>query len=235
VTAERSIIRIDFDGGFERVEGRPEEAALHLLLDAEQYERCRPIIESRGADLSRLLVEQIDLVKQITDAIMSGDTETAQELQQHLYDRFDPAHSRDPLLAVVAGELHPEEIEELQHVLDEYWRAWIDWELRETPDQPPAVRRRVEQRLVYQLFQEELQDAYQITLQPYRQRLDAIYEITEATPEQRAAIRDAVIDLIREGHGSSTPEQRMRATRRIHAALDEQQRIRLFDRALWRR
>jgi hypothetical protein len=226
----RTLVQFDGRGQFVRLEGRPEEAAVALLgLDSERRERTRQATLPRRTALGLLLVDNIDLVKQITDAIRAGDADTARNMARELYDRFDPAHSRDPLLGPLAEILTPAEQTDLARLVGEYWKAWIDWELRSAADRSDEAHRQTEQRLTFELFQQEIRAAYEWTLRPYHDRLETIYRVADPTPEQRAAIRGIVIDYIRETRLEPTPEQRQQAAKRLYMALDEGARIKLFE------
>lgn len=232
---ERTLVQHDFQSGFVRLEERPEEAAMNLLeLEPSRREAVREKLSARRAAIDMLLIDNIDLVKETTDAIQAGDQARVQELSREMFDRFDPAHERDPLMPVLMEVLNADEQAELRRLVDEYWSAWIDWELRNARDRSDPARQRVQERLAFALFQQEVRQAYERTLRPYREKLEAIYAALEPTDEQRAAIRAVVIDFIRETRLQPTAEQRSRAARQIYDLLDEQDRIKLFELILTR-
>lgn len=220
-----TIVRHDAMGRFLRVEGRPEEAALgQLNLDPMRRDHAREVIVDRAAAISRHLVEHIDLVKESTDAIMARNNARAQAVARQLHDLFDPKHERSPLLTPLADALTADEHARLARMVDDYWAAWIDAERRNNPRQEEAA---VQERLVSLLFQEDIQRAYERTLRPVRERLERIYTAVDPTPEQRSAIRNAVLDYVRDTALRPTPEQREAVARKIYEALDEERRIRL--------
>lgn len=226
----RTLVRFNARGEFLRVEGRPEEAALAVLpLDALRRERAQEAVADRATALGVLLVDQIDLVREATDAIQAGDAERAQALSRDMYALYIPEGARDPVAAVLRDVLSREEHAELTRLVDEYWSAWIDWELRSARDRTDGARRRTEERLSYVLFQEELRLAYERTLRPYQERIEVIARAVEPTPEQRAEIRLIIIDYIRQGRLRPTPELRRDILRRIYLALDEERRTKFFD------
>jgi hypothetical protein len=235
-SAVRTLVNINMTGEFIRLPGRPEAAALAMVvIESERLERAREAITARSTALGMLLVDNIDLLRDATDAIKAGDEDAVREIYREMLDRFDPDRARDPLLIAFAEFVSPEELEDMTRLVDEYWEAWIRWELRNSPDRLEALREETEQRLSFSLFQMELGEAYNWSVRPFRERLERLYEITEASPEQRATIRDVVIDFIRETRLEPAPEQRRDATRAIHAVLDEEQRLRLFEHAVWQR
>jgi len=95
-----------------------------------------------------------------------------------------------------------------------------------------AQRDRIQARLVEQLFNEEVRRAYERVIQPLRQKMERVYQVTEPSPEQREAIRAALIDYIRDGRLRPNEEQRRRLVERIYEVLNEDQRLKLFEAAL---
>jgi len=255
VPRQASIVHPDMTGRFLRVEGRPEEAAmLELGLDPEDKERAREVIDERASRLNLFLAEQVDLLKSAADALAARDAEGARRAAREMHERFEGSGVRDPLLEPLRRVLPRGAADELSRMVDEYWSAWIaaearaerrggrdagDEGMREADDRPgargpidAAERASVEARLVERLFNEEIQGAYQRVILPLRQKLDRVYEVTEPTPEQRAAIREALIDYIREGRLRPSEEQRNRLVQRIYEAFSEDQRRKLFAVAL---
>jgi hypothetical protein len=123
----------------------------------------------------------------------------------------------------------------MDRLLDEYWSAWIDWESRgemdeaETPRERPLRRERTSRRLAFQLFQEEVRAAYELTLRRYRDVLEGIYQAVEPTGEQRRAIRDVVIEHIKATRLKATPHDRRAAMHEVYDLLDDERRAKLFD------
>jgi hypothetical protein len=226
----RTLVQRDAQGRLVRVEGRPEEAALTLLdLAPERLERAREVVADRAASLNRLLVDQIDLVRESSDAIRDGNAQRARELGMEMFNAFDPAHTRDPLMEPLSKVLDPAHMQELRRLVDEYWDAWLPAERRAAGN---AGDERTRERLILTLFQEEIAQAYERTLRPYRERLERIYAATEPTPEQRTLIRQAVLDFIAATRLRPTPEDRAALARRIYEILDEERRINLVALAL---
>ena len=93
---------------------------------------------------------------------------------------------------------------------------------------PPARLERVRERLKFQLYQEELRQAYDQSLRRYREVLDAIYEAVEATPEEREQIRTVVLDHIKQTRLRPTPDQRRDAMLQIYRQLDTPKQELLF-------
>jgi hypothetical protein len=237
----RSLIEVDGMGRFVRLQIRPEEAALgRALVDPDRRERAREATETRKQALGMLLVDNIDRVRDATDAIAAGENDTVTAIYREMFDRFEAEHRRAPLLPVYAEVLAPEELAEVTRLVDEYWEAWLAWELRNVSDRPAAMdnsdeaQAAMEQRLSFQLFREELAQAYSWTLRPFRYKLEALYEATEATPEQRKALRAVIIDYVRTTRLKPTPEQRRETADAIYSILDETQRRKLFTHMLWR-
>lgn len=231
----RTIVQFDFSGALRVLETRPEIAAAALLpLAPERREQIRTINERRETELGKLLVEHIDTVVEITDAIRAGDSRTAQQLVRFLHEQFNPQHDRDPLLTDYAAVLTDDELAEAQRMVDEYWEVWIDRSMQGAEEGGEDARRATRQRLAFELFQQELRAAYDWSLRPYREKLERIAEIVGPTAEQQTAIRKAVIDHIREAGLEPTDEQRRALARQVYDILDEQRRRELFEYVWWR-
>lgn len=230
----RTLVHQGMAGGFERVEGRPEAAAVLLLkLDSDRQRAVESIVHQHAMSVAMLLVDEIDTVKEMSDAVIAQDRDKSQELLRRLWTSVDPEHQRDLLLPALSKVLTLDEQAAARRMLDEYWTAWISWELRNSRelegDALEAARRKTQDRLVLQLFQEEVRAGYDVTLQRYRQALDAMYEAVSPTPDQREAMRGVVIDHVRATRLEATPEQRRESMHRIYQLLDEERREKLFD------
>lgn len=222
----KTLVRQGMMQGFARVEGRPEAAALELLeLDSETAARARAVVDTRATDLAMVLVDEIDTVREITDQMTAGDNEAARQTLLALWERFEPGRPRSPMLAELGDVLDDDAMTEMRRLLDEYWDAWIESSAPSDDNQ----RQQIQDRLAFELFQQEVREAYDISLRRYRQALDAIYNATDPTPEQREAIRDLVIQHIKDTRLSATPEQRRAATRRIYDLLDPERQAKMFD------
>ncbi len=230
-TVARTLVARNLQGDFLPIDGRPENAAIAIMqLDGATRERTRAVGTERAVAIGMLLVERIDTIKEITDANIAGNQARGTELLQGLWFALDgETPARFPLLKQLEGALTPDQSAELKKLVEEYWKAWADWETRGMMEATPERRREAEGRMAFALFQREVGEAYERTLRPYRERLEGLYTALEPTPEQRSAIRDVYIDFIRETRLQPTPEQRRGAVRRIYDLLDEERRARLFD------
>lgn len=225
-----TLVHSDMRGKFQKIQGRSEEAALgELGIDPDRREMARGVIAERAAAVRDHLIENIDLVKESTDALKAGDNARARKLGQELYDRFDPAHVRAPLLVPLEAVLSPEESASVKRLVDEYWAAWIAEEKKKSPK---ASDQAIQDRLCLEVFQAEVRAVYEYSLRPYQQKLEKIYETVDPTPEQRAAIRGAVISHIKEARLNPSEAQRGELAREIYSVLDEGQRMKLFAAAL---
>lgn len=224
-TARPSLVASDMEGRFRRVEGRPEEAALAMLaLEPAVREAAKRILDARLEAIREHILDEIDLLRESSDATRAGDRKRAEELQTELFRRFEGSGERAPLLSPLAEALPADAHAELVRMVDEYWRAWIASETagnRRTPES-------VEARFTRQLFQDELTTVHNATLRPLQQKLDRIYELAEVSDAQRAAIRAAVIEHVKRTRLRPSDDARLALARAILGALDEAQRERLF-------
>jgi len=235
-TTARTLVAFDAQGRLVQLDTRPEIAALALLddLDPVQREAARAAVAERNAALSAFVLDNLDAVRDAADAQAAGKRDRATELSRELYRRFDPERARDPLLEAVRTFVSTEQAAEVQRLVDEYWTARLDRELRNAKDKSDKARRTTQQRIMLGAFQNELRAAYDRTLRPYRQKIDTINRIAEPTPEQRDAIRTIIIDFVRETRLQPTSQQQQEMARKVYQTLDDQQRVKLFEAAFAR-
>ncbi len=232
---QRTLVHEGMRSGFQRVQGRPEVAAVRLLsLAPERMAAIDEVFREHDWSVALMLVDRIDDVRVISDATIAGDRERARELLASLWKVHDPKQERSPLLKKLEPHLMPEERAEVTRLVDEYWDAWID---SQAGDMNPQMndgqraerRERVERRLAFQLFQEEVQQGYELTLRRYRDALDAIYAAIEPTEEQREVIRSIVLTHIKSTRLEATQAQRRAVYHEMYRGLDPERQQRLFD------
>lgn len=231
---KRTIVHHTMTGTFQQVEGRPEAAAVEALeLDETTRAAAAAIVEQRSVDVALLLVREIDRVKLISDAVVAQEGERSRALLVELWEHFEPGRPHAPLATSFAELLDETQTAELHRLIEEYWDAWIDWELRDAGEiQPDALAGVVEEtraRLAFQLFQQEVGEGYEATLRRYRDAMEGIYNAVEPTEEQREAMREILIDHIRATQLTPTPEERRASMIRMYRVLDEERRERLYE------
>jgi hypothetical protein len=201
-----------------------------LDLDPMAAERARAVIDDRTTRLTMLLVDDIDLIKEMTDKNKAGDADAARAVFNELWERFEPGAPKAPLAEPLKGVLDAGQHAAMKALVDEYWEAWIDWELRsnESRRDSPAARARVQKRLSMQLFEREVREAYNATLRRYQQALDGIYAAVEPTDEQRERIRTIIIDHIKATRLAASPAQRRETNMVIYRMLDDERKEKLF-------
>ena len=84
-------------------------------------------------------------------------------------------------------------------------------------------------RLAFQMFQNEIRRAYDLTLARYRELLESINQAIEPSETQRVAIRSIVLEHIKDTRLEATPAERRQTMLAIYRQLDESQRERLYD------
>jgi len=226
----RTLVAHDMMGRFQRIDGRPEEAALALLvLDPEVREAAKHVTERRYQSIREHLIDQIDLLRESSDATRAGDGKRAMELQLELFRRFGGADERSPLLADLVKLLPADAAADLTRMVDEYWTAWLAAETAANLGRPPAA---TEGRLRQQLFQGELTAVYNAILRPLQQKLERIYEVASVTEAQRGVIRNALIAYVKETRLRPSDAARLTLARAILAELDDGQREKVLAAAL---
>lgn len=86
----------------------------------------------------------------------------------------------------------------------------------------------VRERLAFEMFQREVRYAYDQSLARYRELLESIDSAVEPTAAQRSAIREIVLEHIRETRLEATPAQRRATMLAIYRQLDDDRRERLY-------
>jgi hypothetical protein len=230
-----TIVVTDMSGKFTPVEGRPELVAFARVCDdPDDLARARELGTSRVFDLAELLVDEIETVRTITDALAEGNNAYAQTLLAQLRLRHDPEMLRDPLRAALEPMLEDTQRERFDRILDAYWDAWIAANTPESDQnmqgQPrtPAIKQQIENRLNNELFQRDIANAYEYSLKRYRDAMQAMYDAIEPTAEQREWIRNRVIQHIKDTRLSPTLEQREALMLEIYDMLDEERQTKLF-------
>lgn len=227
-----TLVNRTMTGRFVPLETRPEAAAVQRLgLDEETLERARLVIEDRAFAVTMHLVDHIDTIKEITDANTAGQRDRTERLFEDLWSSFDPEMSRSPLLKPLSGVLEPDASEVVRRLVDEYWEAWIDAELRNrgAADADEPTRRRVSREIALGLFQREVRDSYETSLRRYQQAIEGVSGFVKPTPEQRDQIRLIVIDHIKATRLSATPAQRRETNLKIYRMLDDERKEKFFE------
>jgi len=230
-----SIGTTDMSGNFIPVEGRPELAAFNLVCDdPDDRAHARELGLNRVFDLAEILVDEIDTVRAITDAISAGNTPLAQTLGAQLRLRHDPDMQRDPLRQPLEDMLDEGQRQRFARILDDYWHAWVsantpetDLNMRGKP-RTRAIYINIENKLNTQLYQRDIARAYEHSLRRYRESMQAIYDAIDPTDEQRAWIRDRVIRHIKDTRLKPTIEEREGVMLEIYHMLDQERQAMLF-------
>ena len=228
----RTLVKKTMTGRLERLAVRPEVAALQELdLDDATAEAARAVIDARTESVTMMLVDELDLIKEMTDKRTAGDNEGAQHIFDEMWRRFDPEATRSPLIEPLRSVLDDEQIAMLTSLVDEYWEARIDWDLRniEKRRQNPEVRERVSNRIAQQMFQREVRESYEASLRRYQQAIDGMAEAVQPTPEQRQEIRMIIIEHIKATRLKATPAERRATNLAIYRMLDGERKEKLFE------
>ena len=226
-----TLVSTDMSGEFQRLDARPEEAALRLLdLDHHERERAMEIINERRLRLAMMLIDEVETVRRIEDLRKNDKGADARRLLRELWERFDRTERRDPLYAPIAENLPTLQQRRLRELIDEYWEAWVLWADRGRGEKAGRGKQgdRVRDRLAFQLFEREVNRAYERSLRHYREALEDINEAVDPTRAQRENIREHVIAHLRDTRLEATPEQRREAMLEIYRMLDDTRQEKLF-------
>jgi hypothetical protein len=201
-----------------------------------QRDDARSASQARMASLQEFLLDNLPALLENAEAQDAGNGKRVQEISRQLFDKFDPQHTRDPLMPALEKMLNPESQAELHRLVDEYWKAQVEWEMRglKDKDRTDEARRRTQDRLVFGLFQQDLRQAYERTLRPYRVKMQALNDIARLTPEQKDSIRTIFLDFVQQTRLHPTPEQNHEVADKIYQTLDDDRRQKVFESLLMR-
>lgn len=214
----------DSNGRFQRVEGRPEFVAVTVLtLSPKVRDEIRALAQDRATRVTMHLVDELDLVRELSDAVAAGQSDVAQRHLVDLWRRLEPDNPHAPCAAEVELLLTAPQRTAYRRVLDDYWDRWIRSEAR------AMDAGQTRERLAMTLFQEEVRVGYERSLRHYRQSMDGIFGAVAPTDLQREAIRGRVIEHIKATRLEATSDQRRSVMLEIYAMLDEDRRVKFFD------
>jgi len=230
VETQHTLGSTTMSGEFIPVEGRPELAAFALVTnDPNDLASARDLENKRIFDLTVFLVDEIDAVREITDANQAGNETQAVVLLAQLRKRYEPDLPRDPLAPELEQMLDADQITEFQRIINDYWLRWAAAEsgsMNLTPNS--RTYKKTEHKLNNQLFHQDIGEAYESSLKRYRNTIDAITTAVQPTKAQQDQIREMIIEHIKQTRLKSTAEQRLDLMTDIYHLFDEDQQETFF-------
>lgn len=251
---QKSLVKHDMSDKLERIDTRPELAAINLLtLTPEQRSVVDELFAARAADVSAALRANMDLFLQIQGARQSGDLAGSRPLMRQLRERV-PSLINPPLAQQVAEVLPEASRKEYTQLVAEYAQALAAEEsatrdsaagsagsdqrmrrpntARAGASAGPAAAERYE---LTQLVREMARTLSSIVSER-RERTEALIAAVEATPEQQAQI-EAILRQSAEqsrttdksGAAKPSAEERAQSIGKIMAILTPEQQKKLRD------
>lgn len=115
-----TLVKRDFEGKLERIETRPEVAALELLgLSPSQREAVDDVLRRRTVQVQRVLDENLEWFLQLQGARQSGDRQEMMTLMRAFRDVAEPL-LRPSLFNQVRDVLASDQRAEFARLVDEY-------------------------------------------------------------------------------------------------------------------
>lgn len=253
--AQASLVKRNLNGKLERIETRPEFAAVSLLtLTPEQRAKVDELLARRAADVSAALHDNMDLFLQIQAARQGGDMPGARPLMRQLREKV-PTLINPPLAEQLADVLPEASRQEFTRLVTEYAQALSAEESAArspaagNPDSDRPERRRNSSRAAaasspaaaarYELSQlvREMARTLSSIVSERRERTDALITAVEATPEQQAQIEAILRQMAEQSRSSDksgattpSPERRAQSIGQIMALLtpEQQKKLREF-------
>jgi hypothetical protein len=232
-----TLVKRDMNGQLERLEMRPEQAALDLLgLTVEQRKDADAVLAKRYVSVTALLRENWELFQKLLTARQAGAK--AEEIRP-LIRQFRPIAA--PLLnpgleEQVAGALPEEKRAEFKRIVDEY-KAVIAAEPPPGAGGGPEMSGRAPsgaERIEVNLLLREMARSLKGIVDERREHMDAFLKAIDATPEQEAKIREltrAAAESSRKNGAIGEPsrEERSATWRKIMDVLTPEQRAKAIE------
>ncbi len=241
-----TLVKRDMSGNVERLETRPEQAAIDLLaLTPEQRKPIEDLFNARLVKVNKLLQENYEIILKL-QAARQGGAKPA-ELRP-LIQEFRPAAAAllSPTLAEqVSGVLPEDKRAEFKRIVEEYTSASVaqDAAARRGPgasslegesgkaERPRAAAAGAE-RAELGLLLRELGRTLKGIVDDRKQHMEAFLKAIDATPEQEAKIRAITREAAEAnrksggngGIGEPTQEAKMANWRKILDLLTPEQR-----------
>ncbi|MEM1166868.1 MAG: hypothetical protein AAGI30_11325 [Planctomycetota bacterium] len=226
-----TLIKRDFDGSIERIQGMHEVAALDLF---ELTDTVRTAIDDtlaeRGATADRLAIDHIALLDQIRGAMQQRPQSQAErrermQLFRDFRDAMEPLLDRGTMRDEIAGLLSEDTRATYLRVIAEYEEA-IEAQRRghampamgmdddrEQSERRQRMRERLGQRLGpngalgmdrrdFQALARELGTSLRGIVEIAQRQLNAMLDAVDATPEQRAEFQRVLQDFNNERAGA---------------------------------
>lgn len=244
-----TLVKQVFGGELQRLEARPEFAAIALLtLTSEERATVEAFFTERAAAVRTALFENMDLFLQLQGARQSGELASARPVMRQFRDGVSPL-IEPPLVEQVLAVLPEGTHEEFTRLVSEYRDALAKEEAaarsRNTLD---AERDQMERRrgparsgaetsanaARFELSQliREMARVLSTIVAERRERTEALIAAVDATPEQQAqitAILRQSAETSRADDRTNSPELRAESIARIMALLTPDQRSKLRD------
>jgi hypothetical protein len=240
-----SLVKVDFAGQLERLDTRPEAAAISLLnLSAEERAKVDRFFTERTASVTAALYENMDAFLELQAVRQSGDLAEARPQLRRFRQSVAPLLN-PPLAEQVAAHLPESARDEFSRLVNEYKQALQEADTADrdrainSPESDRMSQRRQRARVGsmadarYELSQlmREMARSLSTIVDERRAQTEQLLVAIDATPEQRGQITTILRESAEQTSDSDrndrrTPE-RAEAMTRIFALLTPDQRRKL--------
>lgn len=231
-----TLVKKDFAGKLERLDVRPEVAAIDVLgLSKEERAAADKVVTDRGSRISQFTLDHYDLFEKIRAARQGGGSRDElmpllREARDAASEFFDP-----PFVDQVAAALPEAARDKYKATVADYRKALaaepppMDRAAAPASDDRPARRAArgaafADRRVEMELFLREMGESFRAFVTDRREHADALLKAADATPEQENRIRGMLREFGAEKGFKPTPEQRGELMRKILAELTPDQR-----------
>lgn len=233
-----SIVERTFEGSLKRPEVRPEEAAVRKLdLSPDELARVEDVLAERSAMLDTVVRGNIELLVRMNSARIAGDQPAVNESTRMLREALRPLAASGRLSERLTAAMTPEHAEQFRWMVRDYLRALAREGSRSRPSGDPMdsqdePSRGAVARVMVELLVQEVRRSYDRIAAEAQERLDALVERLELTPEQQSAVGELAREFGEKTKLNPTPAQRAELFSRVVALLTPAQRARAIELAL---
>lgn len=235
-----TLVRLDIAGKLEKIEGRPEVAALRLLsLTPEQKTATEKLVADRYALASKTLQDHTSLFLAIQGARQAQNTQELparmKEMREAAKDLLNP-----PFATTVVALLDEKNAAIFKELVKEYVDALAKDQANSTEMRPNAdrqVRRRrggendllIPPQIEMNLVLREMGKSLANVVAERKERSAALLKAVDASPEQEAKIQELTRAAGEKYGQSPTAEQKGELMKQIMAELTTEQRKKLTE------
>ncbi|MDX2115162.1 MAG: hypothetical protein SFZ24_06000 [Planctomycetota bacterium] len=232
-----SLVRRDFSGKLERLEVRPEQAALDLLgLTAEERRKVDGVLLERAEAMDQLVRENLELLVRMQSAREGGDARERRKVLQELRSAAERALGTQRLEEQIVRELPERTRGRFRGLVSEYLSAVGEEEAKGGEGMEGAGERGrrggemfAGMRAQLVVFGQEIKSAYERYAAEGSAQLERFIRGAGLSAEQEGRVRGVIMQWFQETKGNATQAQKAELWARVAPELTVEQRLRVLE------